>query len=65
MKGISTNIFESEQQLSINTKIFWAFSKNEIKFQQFFIDWLPNNYSESIPLYLCGLPAVLSFQMES
>ena len=37
---ISKNMFGSEQQLPIDTNIFWAVSENKMKFQQFFIDWL-------------------------
>ena len=54
VEGISTNTFGSEQQLSINTKIFWAVGENTIKLQQFFIDWHTKNYSGSISLYLGG-----------
>ena len=35
-------------------KKIWVVSQNKMKFQQFFIDWLPENYSESISLYLGG-----------
>ena len=52
VEGISTNIFGSERQLLIDTKTFRAVSEKKMKFQQFFIDWLTKNYSESIPLYL-------------
>ena len=54
VEGISTNIFGSEQQFPIDTKNFWAVSEIKMKLQQFFIDWLTKNYSESIPLYLGG-----------
>ena len=54
VEGVSTNIFGSEQQLPINTKIFSPVGENKMKFQQFFIDWLTKNYSGSISLYPGG-----------
>ena len=49
MERITTKLFGSEQQLPIDTKIFWA---NKMKFQQFFIDWFTKNYSQGISLHL-------------
>ena len=38
VEGISINIFESEQQLPIDTKNLSAVGENKMKFQQFFFE---------------------------
>ena len=53
-QGILTNITRFDQPLPVDMDKFWSLNENKVNFQQFFIKWVKETYSNSEPVYLCG-----------
>ena len=53
-QGILTNITRFDQPLPVDMDKFWSLNENKVNFQQFFIKWVKETYSNSESVYLGG-----------
>ena len=52
--GINTAINRRDQPLPVDMNRFWSSTTNKVRLQQFFINWVCENYKDQIPVYLGG-----------
>ena len=52
--GINTEINRRDQPLPVDMNRFWSSTTNKVRLQQFFINWVCDNYKDQRPVYLGG-----------